>query len=136
MKIKIILLALMFIGCHCERKSQATKPADASKVQSAPDDKNLSLNNLVVSFYSTGSGINREAESKFEKFLTEYIRKTNTKITYKKFGWGREGEVDYCISLSVMNSEQRSKFITSVKDILRSVETVHLLENHPCRDMK
>ncbi|HLG33768.1 MAG TPA: hypothetical protein VI757_02725 [Bacteroidia bacterium] len=137
MKVKLVLVTLIIIsGCHCEKKPAATIPAEAPKTQTVQSDEIQSLNNLLVSFYSKGSGINREAAGKFDNFLMEYIRKTNTKITYKKTGWGREGELDYCISLSVMNSEQRSKFITAVKDNLRQVELVHLFENHPCRDMK
>jgi hypothetical protein len=135
-KLKIILVVVTIIaGCHCEKKTVETKPVDAPKAQ-VPSDDIQALNNLVVSFYSKGSGINREGVGKLEKFITDYSKRTNTQISYKKVGWGKEGEADYCISLSVMNNEQRSKFIASVNDILRSVETVHLFENRPCRDMK
>ena len=134
MRVKLSVMAFIIAaGCHCEKKTVESKPADEKKVQEV-SDAGQSLNNLVVSFFSKGNGINREAAGNLEKFLTEYIRKTNTTVTYKKTGWGREGETDYCISLSAMNTGQRSKFIAAIKDLLRPVETIHLFENRPCRE--
>ena len=136
MKVKIYFIAfIMATGCHCAKKYAEQKPADEKKVQEV-SDAGQSLNNLVVSFYSKGSGINREAAGKLEKFLSGYIGKTNTPVTWKRTGWGREGETDYCISLSGMNTGQRDKFIAEIKDLLRSAETVHLFENRPCREIK
>ena len=134
MRTKLFLLVLIIeAGCHCEKKSAVTKPVGENNIQ-AVSDAAPSPSNLVVSFFSKGNGINREAAGNLEKFLTEYIRKTNTTVTYKKTGWGREGETDYCISLSAMNTGQRSKFIAAIKDLLRPVETIHLFENRPCRE--
>jgi hypothetical protein len=137
MKSKIIFLAFMMAtACHCEKKSSGVKPADAPKQQQAATDEVQGLNNLVVSFYSIGSGINHGAANKMENFIEDYIKKTNTKITYKKLSWGREGETDYCIELAVMNNAQRIKFISSVKNLLHEEKLIHLFENHPCRNMK
>src|SRR6185295_6244385 len=106
MKAKILLVTLAIIaGCHCEKKTTETRPAEAPKAQTALNDEAEALNNLVVSFYSKGGGINREVAGKLEDFIIRYSQKTNTKIPYKKVGWGKEGEVDFCIPLSVMNNE-------------------------------
>ena len=137
LKTGTILLAFIVVAaCHSEKKAAESKPSPAPAAKTVSDDDATALNNLIVSFYSKGSGIDREAAGNLEHYISEYIRKTGTKVAWKKTAWGKEGETDYCISLSVMNNEQRSKFITAVKDVLRSVETVHIYENRPCRDMK
>jgi hypothetical protein len=137
MKLKIIFLAFAFTSaCHSEKKSADVKPADTPKQVQAASDDLIALNNLVVSFYSIGSGINEGAKGKLENFIDDYISKTNTKITYKKLAWGREGETDYCIELAVMNNGQRAKFVSSVNTLLQGEKLIHLLENHPCRSPK
>ena len=127
----------MFASCHCEKQMQQQPTrAETPKTQSEPSDAVQSIGNLVVSFYSRGNGINREAAGKLENFLIQYSQRTHSEISYRKVPWGREGEVDFCIPLAGMNSGQRDKFISSVKELLRTAETVHIMENSPCRDKK
>lgn len=136
MKTKIILLAVILIaGCHCEKKTTETKPVDIPKMQPVAGDDIQPLNNLVVSFYSTGSGINYKAVLELEKFMSNYSESTKTPIHYKKIPWGREGEVDYCIELSAWDINAKAKFISQVKEKLSGVQ-VHINENYPCRQLK
>jgi len=137
MKIFLSLLLVLFLcSCHNQKKAAETKPAEAPPSESVSGDEAASLNNLMVSFYSRGAGINRKAVIELEDFLIEYSRSTNTQIPYKKIAWGKEGEVDFCIPLSNMIKGQREKFLRLVKDILRLADTVHLYENRPCREEK
>jgi hypothetical protein len=136
-KLPVLLFAvILFASCNCEKKAIETKPAEAPKAQQSPSDGVNALNNLVVSFYSKGSGIDRDAWRRFEDFLVSYSAKTNTPVPYKKIGWGREGEFDFCVTLSAMTAGQRDKFIAEARELLKPVELVHIYENRPCRDMK
>ena len=129
------LLAALLLSCHSEKK--AASPAQTSSTQQASNgDAVKALNNLVVSFYSRGSGINTKASMELEEFIIKYSHDTNTEIGYKKTPWGREGEVDFCIELSKMQPGQRDKFLIRVKEILKIASLVHIYENHPCRDSK
>ena len=131
----LLFAAVLIASCNCEKKVLEAKPAEAAKAQQVSDDV-VALNNLVVSFYSKGAGIDRDAWRRFEDFIVSYAAKTNTPVPFKKVAWGREGEVDFCVTLSAMTPGQRDKFVAEARELLKSVELVHIYENRPCRDMK
>ena len=47
--------------------------------------------------------------------------------------WGREGETDYCVKLSQLNSDEQAKFISSIKEIIKTSKLVRYSENTTCK---
>ena len=130
-----LLLIFLIAGCHSTKKAAESKTPDASKTQPSTTDEIAAMKNLVVSFYSRGSGADHKAAKQLENFLYEYGDRRKMTIPYSKIPWGKEGEVDYCISLTGWADDLRSKFIGGVKDLLRGAQ-VHIKENIPCREIK
>ncbi len=89
-------------------------------------------NNLIVSFYSPGNGIDSETANKFVAFLDSYT----PKITYTIIHWGREGETDYCIDLNELSPEDQNTFKEKAKEMVSKSERVNVSENEKCKEVK
>lgn len=87
---------------------------------------------FIVSFYSPGNGIDRNAKNKFDAFL----KKFEPTLAYTTTKWGREGEVDYCFDLTELSAEQQEAFIASAKELLSTSKKVRFSENETCRDSR
>ncbi|MCL4816388.1 MAG: hypothetical protein HND27_06745 [Bacteroidetes bacterium] len=88
---------------------------------------------LFISFYSIGEGINTEALEKFESFLTDFLMKNKlNNIGEEKIYWGREGEIDYCISFTNVNQSIISDFINQTKKLLSNYQHVTIKEENEC----
>ena len=83
---------------------------------------------FVVSFYSTGGGIDIKINDEFVNFLNAYPKK----ITYAPTRWGREGEVDYCLALTELSAAEQVDFIKKANVILGRSTLVHANENAKC----
>lgn len=88
---------------------------------------------FIVSFYSSGEGIDRGFPEKLLAFIESYGNKIKIKIEFSEIHWGREGETDYCFPLSGMQDSGILNFKSGLKDALKGAEHVHFLENQPCR---
>ena len=127
------VIALM--GCKPKQNAPSSPQAPTQTSDEIQDQKNA-LNNLVISFYSKGSGSNQAAVQTIENFLEEYSTKTTNPIPYSKVAWGREGEVDFCISLSGLGAGEKKNFIDNIRMLVKQYELINFLENYPCRQIK
>ena len=91
----------------------------------APQNSNT---RFVVSFYSIGQGIDGTVHGEFLKFLDSYPKK----IAYEPTHWGREGEIDYCLSLTELSATEQTEFIKKANNILSKSKLVHIKENSVC----
>ena len=127
------LLALMifsFPACSKKASVSTEKPAASSTPLPLKTDSTVDENyRFIVSFYSIGSGTEREQINILEKFLAGYIP---AGIKYEKSFWGREGEVNYCMKLSEIIDADQKKFIDSAKEALKSAKWVHFSEYAVC----
>ena len=83
---------------------------------------------LIVSFYSPGNGIDRQAKNGYIGFLsTKY-----PKLVFEKIKWGREGEVDFCFLLDELTDKQKGQFIKKSKKLLSDSQKVHFYEDRAC----
>jgi hypothetical protein len=87
---------------------------------------------MVVSFFSIGSGIDRPVANAFNELVRTYQEKYGNQFTAEKAGWGREGEVDFCIQLDKMKKIDAEEFKKKAAEILKKSEHVHSSENAPC----
>ncbi len=144
--IAITSVLLSVDSCNNKKEATSTSPATYSEPPSAttnstPATTTATVNSatatitpkndnvrFVVSFYSNGPGIDSKVNDEFVKFLDSYSKK----IAYQPKHWGREGEVDYCMALSELNSAEQTEFITKAKAILAKSKLVHQKENAQC----
>jgi hypothetical protein len=97
--------------------SEQTKNADA-KFQ------------FIVSFISTGAGIDKTAKKQFEQFITEFENTNKLKLNFVITKWGREGEVNYCFVLKELNRDLQNIFITNTKSTLSQSNLIRFHENN------
>jgi hypothetical protein len=143
MRITICLIfAVVFFSC-CKSKQNGVSTPPAKPAPSAPlptsdevEAQKQAYNNVVISFYSIGEGVNAKAIEAIENFIGEYSKKINKAIPYSKIAWGREGEVDYCILLTELKPDERKIFVDESRRLARQFELTHFFENHPCRELK
>ncbi len=140
--LSIVIIALTVFGCSaCSKKTipvAENKKTDSSVTQlPAKVDSSAEIKyRFIVTFYSIGSGTERDQIVMFEKFVTDYGQKSKTTIAYEKSNWGREGEVNYCMKLAEIAAEDQQKFIGEAKEILKSAKWVRFSENTPCGGRK
>jgi len=131
-----IFISVLLWNSACSKKTQAVTQAKEQN-QSAPaarqDSVPQNLYRFIVSFYSTGEGAEGKQIQQFEKFLSGYKTPSGDTLHAEKTPWGREGEVDYCMKLSGLNSDDQQQFINQVKELLKSAQRVHYSENAACR---
>ena len=137
MRIILVLLfaAALSSGCKPKQNGVTSTPAPAPTSDEI-EAKKQAYNNIVISFYSKGEGVNVKAVETIEDFLKKYSTKINQPIPYNKISWGREGEVDFCISLAGLKGEDRRIFVDKTREIVRKFELINFFENHPCRELK
>lgn len=85
---------------------------------------------FIVSFISTGAGIDKTAKKQFEQFITEFENTNKLKLNVVITKWGREGEVNYCFVLKELNRDLQNIFITNTKSTLSQSNLIRFHENN------
>lgn len=128
----IAALAVATIVACKSKKSVAQVSASSDTLVGPPAGPNDTIR-LSVSFFSPGSGINRDAYKKLERHIELFEEENGIKLTTYKVPWGREGEVDFCFKLSTIDNKKAEAFVTSVKNLLSGAEKVNIKENCSCK---
>jgi len=116
---------------------ETNEPKDQQEImQKEPSAIKNATYDLVLSFYSIGSGSNWDVIAEFDKFLERFNSNNTSKPDVERVTWGREGEVDFCIALSKLSSSEKQKFLDEAKLIANKAKFVHINENAPCRNMR
>lgn len=140
MRVIFWLILIVTLSSGCKPKQNAVTPKPVSSAPAPTGDeiaaKNQAFNNVVISFYSKGQGVNAKAVETIENFLKEYPLKVHHDIPYNKISWGREGEIDFCISLAELKGEDRRIFVEKIRELIKQFELINFFENHPCRELK
>lgn len=123
--IMILTSALLMAGSACKTKKEAA----GIKLESGKY-------HLLVSFYSPGDGIDAAAVSKYDETIAKFEKENKVTISVEKAPWGREGEVDYCISLNDLSASKQKAFIDLTKQTLSTSTKVNILENCACKHKK
>lgn len=131
MKKLFFLASLVSLACMtCKAKKETVKiientPASFSNTPDAPITYRL-----IVSFISKGAGTDPEKRTA----ILAYVKNHPKKPAYKTVIWGREGEADYCFTLSEFSSKKaRAKFIADIKKIAAGSDMVFISENAECQ---
>ncbi len=110
--------------------NESTPVAEEKKKE---ENQANSIRNLVVSFYSIGSGIDYKSAEKFEQFLNTFTLENGSKPVYEKIGWGREGEIDFCIVLEGWNYSDATSFVEAAKGNAGTSKNMHFTVNGTCK---
>ena len=114
---KYWLLGFLFLGVLSCSASQ--------KIATNGTTENI---DLIVTFFSRGSGIDRKIYPEFKQFL----RENYGELKYSETKYGREGERDLCFDLSSLKKKEKETFLKDAKLILSKSEIVRIQENSPC----
>jgi hypothetical protein len=128
-----------FISCKSKQQTQKTvteTPPPPPPPAPLPLDGETSLNDtnvpityrVIVSFVSFGAGIDSETREKFTAFLDNDPKKP----VYEAIGWGREGEVDYCLLLKEYQPADQKVLISQIKTLVEKSDRVRVEEYKPC----
>ena len=126
-KLFFLISLISFVCISCKAKKETTKTTEVSQVtetKQAPDT--LMTYRLIVSFISKGAGLDRTKQTA----LLAYVESHPKKPAYKTVLWGREGETDYCFSLSELQTKaEMNSFLENVKKIAAGSDMMQLSEN-------
>jgi hypothetical protein len=119
-----IFYLILFIFFECILVSCATSRTNISQEVTSQNQCRL-----VISFISKGGGIDRNTKNKVLAYLESYNKTHGKSILYETIRWGREGEVDFCFSLSELKKKEQNKFIQELKSLVGNSENVRIAEN-------
>jgi hypothetical protein len=144
---RLLFIVLVFLAsASCKNNGKAKSGIQPSEHISSSSNTSNNMSNsttssenqgvinysMVVSFFSIGSGIDRPVALDFNELVRTYQETFSNQFTAEKVGWGREGEVDYCIQLDNMKKADAEEFKKKANEILKKSEHVHMNENAPC----
>ncbi len=113
------ILGLAIITICCKTKQEG------SSTSTTTTDSKAQKYRLMVVFISKGAGTDATKREEFLKFVETHPKKP----VNAKFQWGREGETDYCLTLSELSKSEQSAFVTAVKKIANGSDMMQISEN-------
>jgi len=131
MKKIFFLASVISLACiSCKSKKEASKTIEnPATIASNVAATSISYR-LIVSFISKGAGPDSE---KIKSFLA-YVNGHPKKPSYLTIAWGREGEVDYCFTLSELSSKKDLvTFIEDIKKLGAGSDMLIISENTECQ---
>ena len=124
---KIILTIIISMTISCTNfiyiKKNSEKEYKASVLQENKTE------NLIISFFSYGSGIDRKKKDAF----VNYIAINYPDIQYESVKWGKEGEIDFCIKKHSLNQQEIIEIEKYIEQLISSSNRIKLLKNTACR---
>ena len=127
----VFSLALSTVSCKSKKEAAASgsNSSATASASSTGESKEITYR-LIVSFISKGAGTDGPKRTAF----TDYVAANAKKPVYKEVRWGREGEGDYCFTLSEFKSEaDKTAFIDGVKKIAAESDLIVVSENAVCQ---
>lgn len=119
-----------------EKSSTPQKATESQKVEESPKEsspKGEKPSTLLISFYSIGGGIDVKNAQSFDNFISEYKTQSGKSVAYERVPWGREGELDYCVSFTDYKPEETEQFIEASKAKIQDCKMVHFKINGGCK---
>ncbi len=116
--ISSFLIMFLAVSCQCHKNTATGKAGQESGSY-----------RFIASFISKGAGI----DTKSQDAITSYIKTFNTinKVEIKPeiVKWGKEGEMDYCFTLSELSKSKQQDFVKGFKNVVQSSDLILILEN-------
>lgn len=119
MRLFSLLLVTLFIGliaCTSSKKNATTEDSGETYY-------------MVVSFYSPGNGIDHKMKKEYIEFINTYTGS----VIYEEISWGKEGEIDLCITFIGKSTQKEHDFIKESRKLLSASHRINIYENSECR---
>jgi hypothetical protein len=129
-KLFIAILLGVFFSC------KGTKTTKQTENNQNNEHTSETIYRFNVSFISIGSGTDGIARRQFLDFIKDFETKRNIQIPIETTKWGREGETDYCLKLTQLNSDEQAKFILDIRELLKNSKLVRYSENTICKQTR
>jgi hypothetical protein len=107
-------------------KNTTIRDTSSTSEQAKDADTNFQF---IVSFISTGAGIDKTAKKQFEQFIIEFENTNKLKLNVVITKWGREGEVKYCFVLKDLEHDLQEIFISNTKNTLNQSSLIRYYYN-------
>lgn len=123
----VISLSVASVACKSNKSASSSGASSAASAQS-PENAAASSEQtyrIIVSFTSKGAGTSAEKREAFLKYVESHPKKP----AYKEVLWGREGETDYCLTLSELSKKEQLTFVEEVKKAMAGSDQVFITEN-------
>ncbi len=132
-----VVFSLLLITCKSKKEVVASKNESQEEkitegVVATTNENEVLKYRLVVLFFSIGEGAEYPLITAFEDSIGSYSQKIGKNIDYQKKIWGREGETDFCMSLSELTRSEQDEFIDRTKTQLKKARWVNIFENYAC----
>jgi len=145
----IIISLFLTLGCNSSKQSTAP-PAQSEAAQTVSDSPVAPQTNddgsttsqegvvyrVIVSFISIGEGSDYKSYENLKAILTNWHERVKTEIEVVEIPWGREGEVDVCLTLKELTPEEQASFVDEIKTTFQGNNLVQISENQKGRLQK
>ena len=121
-----LLILSSFSSCKTKASTSKSKNMKSDAVK-------FETYSLVITFFSIGTGVDYKTKKIFDEWTINFEQKIGKKIKLESYPWGREGEVDVCISMENLSTEQKKEFTTEAKKIISASKLARLEENVICK---
>ncbi len=132
------MLSVLFVFA-CKSKAVVAEQAAVSSNQSGTNAQKEEVEktdeqiyHLLISFFSIGSGIDYERKKEMDRYFGQ-LESEKVDFLIEKVGWGREGEVDYCVDLSKVKETEQKKIIEKVREIAKKSSWIDVQLDKTCR---
>lgn len=124
----LISLASPFVCCKSKKAAKTTTATTSTTTTTTVEENTTQKYRLIVSFISKGEGTDSNKRKEFLTFIESHPKKPTAKI----INWGREGETDYCFTLSELLKKEQIEFVNQVKKIVAGSALVSVSEDVEC----
>lgn len=120
----VITLSLASVACKSNKGASSSGTTATQNPENAAASSEQTYR-IIVSFTSKGAGTSAEKREAFLKYVASHPKKP----AYKEVLWGREGETDYCLTLSELSKKEQVAFVEDVKKAMAGRDQVIISEN-------
>lgn len=131
----VLVLGVSLSFYSCKTQSQTMDTNNIEPVNT--ENENTSANeegvyDIIISFASKGTGINRDVKQKLDDALTLFSQNNEITLNIEKYGWGREGEIDYLFLTKNLSTKQTKELKAKVKEVIGDTEMIFISYDSKC----
>ena len=127
--ITIMIASATLYSCKSTSQAVEANKTETKSDTSAKTETQETVYDVIISFTSRASGIDRDIKDKVDKLLSNFNAENENKIKPEIAPWGREGEVDYHFITKNLSTNQKKALTTKIKEAIGSSDTVFILFN-------
>jgi hypothetical protein len=133
--LSISIMILAFVCCTACKST--SKSSTSSTNENKTEVKAQSESQFFkIEFYSIGEGTDGETNKILEGMMYEYKQELKGAFTYENYPWGREGENDFCVNVSKLNSAQRKNLENKCNAIIAKGKNVRMSIVNECKSRR